>query len=125
MGRFTGVSSLYKGGKRTMTFIMDTKTVLEQGATITKDANDDLANCTDLVYSVIRDESSMPTMFTAALTDFYQNLNTALIAVFNQRCGIGDALQNAATQSEIQELKTAAAFPGHTSQGGLLPQTPG
>lgn len=107
-----------------MTFVMDTQIVKDQGAKITQNANNDLANCTGLVFTVICDEDEMPTMFTTALTDFYQNLNTAFIDVFNQRCDIGDALQNAASDTEITDLKAAASFNAQSSQGGLLPQMP-
>jgi len=93
-----------------MTFAMDTKAVNQQGVTISNDAGADLSNSTPLVYSVIMDMYSMPSMFTGPLTQFYQNLNDAFIKVFNQRYEMGQALQGVAMASELQDLQTANSF---------------
>lgn len=102
-----------------MTFAMDTPTVNTQGVQIANDANADLSNSTPLVYSVIVDKDSMPSMFLDPLTQFYQNLNDALIAVFNQRYNMGQALQGIAYKTDVAELKTESAF-----NNGMLPVAP-
>jgi hypothetical protein len=107
-----------------MTFRMDTKAVRDQGVKIANDANNDLSNATPLVYSVIANQDSMPSLFTGPLTQFYQNLNDAFIKVFNQRYEMGQALQGAALASELNDLQIADSFKGPTSQGGLLPGAP-
>lgn len=107
-----------------MTFVMDTPAVNKQGVTISNDADADLSNSTPLVYSVIMDMDSMPSMFSGPLTQFYQNLNDAFIKIFNQRYEMGQALQGAAMASELQDLRTANSFKGPTSQGGILPGGP-
>jgi hypothetical protein len=103
---------------------MDTKTVNQQGVTISNDANTDLSSSTPLVYSVIFNMDSMPSMFTGPLTQFYQNLNDAFIKVFNQRYEMGQALQGAALASELNDLQIASSFNGPGSQGGILPGGP-
>lgn len=107
-----------------MTFAMDTTGVSNQGVAIANDANTDLSNSTPLVYAVIVDQDSMPTMFTSALTTFYQNLGDALDQVFNQRYDMGQALQGIANDAELQDLRIATSFKGNSSQGGLLPMGP-
>lgn len=107
-----------------MSFIMDTAAVNKQGVTIANDANNDLSSSTPLVYSVIIDMDSMPSMFTGPLTQFYQNLNDAFIKIFNQRYEMGQALQGAALASELNDLQIASSFKGPSSQGGLLPGGP-
>jgi hypothetical protein len=107
-----------------MAFVMDSTTVQAQGVRIEHDANDDLANATPLVYSVIDNIPSMPSLFAGSLTQFYQNLNDALCKIFNQRCNIGQALQGAALESDLNELKIASSFSGQSSVGGLLPPMP-
>lgn len=102
-----------------MTFAMDTPVVNTQGVQITKEADFDLANATPLVYSVIIEKDSMPGMLLDPLTQFYQNLNDALITVFQQRSHMGQALQGAADKADVTELRTERAF-----KNGMLPIVP-
>ena len=56
------------------------------------------------------DKDSMPTMFTYGLTTFYQNLGSTLSNLFNQRYEIGQALQWAASTTELGELTQVSMF---------------
>ena len=107
-----------------MTLTVDSKAVQQQGVIISNDADTDLTNATPLVYSVIMDKDSMPSMFTDPLTQFYQNLNDALIKVFNQRYEMGQALQGVALASDLNDLQISSSFKGPQSQGGILPGSP-
>lgn len=98
-----------------MTFAMDMTTVVDYGKAIVKDAMNDLSYSKPLVYAVIVDEDSMPTMFTDALTTFHQNLDSALTRLFNQRYDIGQALQGAASEAEQTELRNASSFDENNS----------
>ncbi len=107
-----------------MTFVMDTKGVSNQGVKIANDAITDLTNSQPLVFAVIVDKDSMPSMFTDALTTFYKNLGDALDQVFNQRSEMGQALQGAASDTDLADLRNANSFQGRSSQSGLLPLGP-
>lgn len=102
-----------------MVFAMDPPVVKTHGAQMASEADSDLSNSTPLVYSVIVDKDSMPSILLAPLTQFYQNLNDALSAVFNQRYNIGQALQGAALNTDLNELKTQSSF-----NNGMLPIAP-
>lgn len=92
------------------TFAIDPPTVEESGRNIANQATDDLGNAFTLVYAVLDDTDSMPTMFTAALTTFHDNLNFMLSRIINQRYDIGQALQGAATATEKTDLANASSF---------------
>ncbi len=92
------------------TFTMNPESVNYTGKVIADDAMNDLSYSKPLVYTVIDDEDSMPTMVTYALTTFYQNLDSALSNLFNQRYEIGQALQKAASQTELADLANVNMF---------------
>lgn len=92
------------------TFAMDPTSVSYTGKAIADDAMNDLSYSKPLVPAVMGDENSMPTMFTYALTTFYQNLDSALSKLFNQRYEIGQALRKAASKTELDELKNVNMF---------------
>ncbi|HEU5382795.1 MAG TPA: hypothetical protein VFV38_45895 [Ktedonobacteraceae bacterium] len=102
----------------TTTFAMDTSIVDDAGRNIVNQVTGDLSS--NLTFALVgTDTSSMPTMFTAALMTFQDNLRSTLYKLFNQRNDIGLALQGFASDAELTELKNASSFTW--SQSGWVP----
>ncbi len=104
-------------------FTIDPGAVNNAGDAILSDTNFYLGIFTDLQTTITVEVGNVPAIVEYPLTSFAKAVTDALHNMLQQRVDIALALNNAASQAQLQEIQTANLFRGQ-GPSGVLPLAP-